>query len=127
MSWRYIMKKNQSSRFSMSKNNKYNILVQQALAEVLAKEKILDNALITISSVVIEDNLKKAIVYISVLPSNLAGTALRAVRKSSKNLAYQASQKIKLRQVPKLNWLFDPREKKASEIEALINTISEEY
>lgn len=121
------MKKNQSSRFSMSKNNKYNILVQQALAEVLAKEKILDNALITISSVVIEDNLKKAIVYISVLPSNLAGTALRAVRKSSKNLAYQASQKIKLRQVPKLNWLFDPREKKASEIEALINTISEEY
>lgn len=110
----------------MSKNNKYNILLQQSLAEVLVKERIIHNALITVSDIVLEDNLKKAIVYVSVLPSNLAGSALKALRKNSKNLAYQASQKIKLRQVPSLIWRFDPREKKASEIEDLISRVSEE-
>ncbi len=109
----------------MSKNNKYNLLLQQALAEVLVKERLINNALITISDIVVEDNLKKAIVYISVLPSNLAGSALRAVRKHSKGLAYQASQQIRLRQVPILIWRFDPREKKASEIEELISQASE--
>jgi ribosome-binding factor A len=106
--------------------NKYNILLQHSLAEVLVKERLINNALITISDIVVEDNLKKAIVYISVLPSNLAGSALRAVRKYSKSLAYQASQKIGLRQVPILNWRFDPRAKKAGEIEDLISQISQD-
>ncbi len=110
----------------MSKNNKYNFLFQQSLAEILVREKIISNALITISEVVVEDNLKKALVYISVLPNSLTGSALRAVRKYSKTLAYLASKKINLRQVPTLNWRFDPREKKASEIEDLLAQINDD-
>lgn len=110
----------------MINKNKYSLLLQQSLAEVLTKEGIISNALITVSDVIIEDNLKKALVYISVLPSNLTGSALRALRKHSKKLSYQASKNMKLRQVPTLVWRFNPQEKKASEIELLINEISKE-
>lgn len=90
------------------------------LAEAANREVGLPNAIITVTYVDCSPDLKQAKVGFSVLPDNLAGTALRALEHASGELVSFLKKRMKLRQVPHLSWEFDATEKEAAKIEKLI-------
>jgi ribosome-binding factor A len=100
----------------MSRLEKINELLRAELAHFITREVEFTNGLITITKVKTSPDLKKSTVIISVLPENLSGTALRQVRKNSKNLALKL-KKLNLKYIPRLNWRIDSQARHAAELD----------
>ncbi len=110
----------------MSKVPRLNEMLREELAAVINREVGLPNALITVTYVECSEDLKQARIGVSVLPDNLAGTALRKLRSESGQIVGLLRQRVKLRRLPKFVWEFDATEREASKIERLIAGIDEE-
>lgn len=110
----------------MSKIPRLNEAIREELAEAVNREVGIPNALITITYVECSSDLKQAKVGFSVLPDNLAGTALRTLSAATGRLIPILRTRLKLRQLPHLIWEFDATEREASKIEKLIKGIDEE-
>lgn len=110
----------------MSKVPRLNEILREELAAAVSREVGLPNALITITYVECSPDLKQAHVGFSVLPDNLAGTALRHLSSATGGLVRVLRSRIKLRQMPHLIWEFDATEREASKIEKLIAEVNEE-
>lgn len=104
----------------MSKLPRINELLHEELALAVNRYVELENALITITYVECSPDLKQAKVGVSVLPDNLAGTALRKLTAATSQLIPVLRQRVKLRKLPHLIWEFDATEKEAGKIEKLI-------
>lgn len=109
----------------MSKVEKLNEMLQHELASAINREVAIPNALITVVYVRTSSDLQFATVGVSVLPDNMAGTALSKLKKSAGLLSSILSKKTRLRQIPRLHFEFDPTEKKAAELENFMNNIDE--
>lgn len=109
----------------MSKVEKLNEMLQHELASAINREVSIPNALITVVYVRASSDLQFATVGVSVLPDNMAGTALSRLKKSAGMLSSILSKKTRLRQIPRLHFEFDPTEKKAAELENFMNNIDE--
>ena len=78
--------------------------------------------LITISKTEPTANLKRANVFVSVLPEKMSGTALSALRKSAGHIQHQLNRKLQMRFVPRIDWVYDETNLKLARIdEALKN------
>lgn len=104
----------------MSKIPRINDLILEELAKAVNQEVGLPNALITITYVECSPDLKQAKVGFSVLPDNLAGTALRKLMSSTSVLIPILRGRTRLRKMPHLIWEFDATEKEAGKIDRLI-------
>lgn len=108
------------------KIERLNEQLKSELANLIIKEINLRNGLITVSFVDCSTDLKRAKVGISVLPEKYGP----AVREKLKSLSGQFSRtlknKLKIRQIPRLNWTLDTTESKAAEIEDVLKKIREE-
>lgn len=100
-----------------------NEILLGELAQAVNKELGLPGALITISFVECDPDLKTARVGVSVLPDNLAGTTLRLLKSSTPHLVSLMKSRVKLRKLPRLIWEFDSTEREAEKIEKLIEGI----
>lgn len=98
-----------------------NELLLEELAQAVNREINLPDAMITISFVECEPDLKTARVGFSVLPDRLAGTAMRLLKSSTPQLVGGVKKRVKLRKLPHLNWEFDATEREAEIIEKLID------
>lgn len=98
-----------------------NELLLTELAQAINREVFLPGALLTVSFVDCDQDLKTARVGISVLPDNLAGTVLRAIKSSTPHIVSLIKPRVKLRKIPRLIWEFDPTEREAEIIEKLIS------
>jgi len=110
----------------MSKIDKINELLLEELAAAVNREVGLNNALITITYVDCDPDLKTAKVGFSVLPDNLAGTALRKLSASTSQLISILRGRVRLRKLPHLIWEFDATEREAGKIERLIAGLDNE-
>lgn len=104
----------------MTKTASLNSLLLHELAAAINREAVLPGAIITITYVDCSPDLKQAKVGFSVLPDNLSGTALQALKKASGRLVELARPRARLRRWPHLIWEFDATEKEALKIEKLI-------
>jgi ribosome-binding factor A len=93
------------------------------LADLVNREGILPDGLITITRVKTSPDLRFAKVSVSVLPDNLAGTALKNLRQRSSLFSGILKKKLKLKFIPKFSWEFDPTEKEAAKIDDLMNSL----
>lgn len=109
----------------MSKPEQINELIKRELADAISKESCLENGLITISFVECSPDFNFAKVGISVLPHNLAGTALRSLRQKTGIFAQALRKNTRLRRIPRFQWEIDDTESRASVIEKLIEQIKE--
>jgi ribosome-binding factor A len=100
--------------------------LRQELANILNKELELKNTLITVSYVNCSDDLNYAQVGVSVLPDKLAGTALRALRAKSGQIAKALQKRTTIRKIPKITWVLDATEREASIVEQVIAADREE-
>lgn len=110
----------------MSKVDQINQLLHHELAEAINREVGVPNVLITVVYVKTSSDLKSATVGISVLPDNMAGTALAALKKYASLLSSILLKKTKLRQIPRFRFEFDPTEKKAAILEEVIGNLDKE-
>lgn len=109
----------------MAKIDRINELIQSELANALAREAVLEDALITITYVECSSDLKQARIGVSVLPDRLAGTALRKLKAKTHTLLAGAKNRMKLRRLPKFTWEFDATEREAEKIEKLIASVKD--
>jgi len=110
----------------MSKIPRLNGILKEELAAAVNREIGLPNVLITITSVECSPDLKRAKVGVSILPDNLAGTALRRLAAATGELVKILKSRVKLRQVPHFIWEFDATEREAGKIEKLIAGINKD-
>ncbi len=109
-----------------SRIDQVNEGLKHELANILNKELELKHALITVSYVYCSNDLNYARVGVSVLPDKLAGTALRALRAKSGQIAKMLRARTTIRKIPKITWSLDTTERDASIIEQAIAAEREE-
>jgi ribosome-binding factor A len=107
----------------MSRIDQINSLLLNELADLVNKEGILPDGLITITRIKTSPDLRYAKVSVSVLPDNQTGTALKNLRQKSSFFSGILKKKLKLKFIPKFSWEFDPTEKEAAKIDELINRL----
>jgi len=109
----------------MSKLEQTNSLLHEELAKAINREVALENGLITVTGLKCSPDFKQAKVFFSVLPDNLAGTALRRLEAATSQLVAILKIRTRLRVIPHLVWEFDATEKEAAKIERLIAGIED--
>ena len=103
-----------------------NEQLKEELANLIVREMPLNNGLVTVCFVDCASDLKHAKIGVSVLPEKFGPSVLRKLNKNSGYFCRVLKNKLKIRQIPKFNWVFDNTESEAAKIEAVIKQIKEE-
>lgn len=106
---------------SGNRMDKVNELIYREISEYLARELELDNYLVTVTHVKVEPDLKKAKVWVSVLPDNRKMQAMRALNKKRRDVQDYLRKYVSMKYIPNISFEFDRTEEEASKVEALIN------
>jgi len=110
----------------MSRIEQINTLLARKLGILISQEIPMDNGMITITYVDCSPDLKNAKIYITILPQNLAGTALKKLKQNNAFFGKEIAKSTRLRKVPKFEWVIDRAKKEAYEIEETLSKIRNE-
>lgn len=110
----------------MSKSQKLDEIIKHYLGEVITSEIDVPNFLITISEVRCSTDLSTAKIFVSILPENFAGTALKRLRSKSGHLANILKKKANLVRVPRIVFLLDASFKVVEKINKTFDEIENE-
>ena len=105
---------------------KINELLRSEIARIISEDVLLENFLITITQVKCSADLHEATVFISVMPVNFSGTALKLLRSHS-SLVGKKLKKLNLKSIPRINWKIDSQERFAADLEKAEEEIEEDY
>lgn len=108
----------------MSRIDKINELLRIELANLINREGLLHEGLITIIYVDTSPDLNRAKIGISVLPDKFAGTALKKLRANTSSFSNSLKKKLKIKTIPKFTWIFDNTEREAEKIEEIFKIIN---
>lgn len=101
-----------------------NELIRQQLSTIIMTEmEFPKGCLVTILRVETSKDLRHARVFISVMPTYYIPKVLERLRKNTGHLEYELHKKLSMKPLPKLNFKIDETERKAGEIEALLDRI----
>lgn len=101
-----------------------NELIRQELGRLLLIEiDFPKNCLATITGVDTSKDLRHAKVYITVIPVSYTKKILDKLTKSSGRLQFLLNKKLTMKPLPRLSFVIDEMEKKATEIESLLDQI----
>ena len=103
-----------------------NEQLRNELANLIVREIPLPNGLITISYVDCSTDLKYAKIGVSIFPETQASKVIERLKSHSRQFCQVLMKKLKIRQIPKFNWLIDSTEEKAARIEKILKQIKEE-
>lgn len=110
----------------MSKVEQLNQIIKHYLAEIIVGEVEAPNFLITISEVKCSQDASFAKVFVSILPNNFSGTALKRLRSKTGHLSKILKIKASLVRVPKIIWAIDDGFKVASKLDDAFSEIEKE-
>jgi ribosome-binding factor A len=107
--------------------DKINELIKERLSEIIRKEiEFPETCLITITHVKTSPDIKYCRVFITVIPDNLRGTALKILRSQAKNLQGFLRQELVTKFTPNLNFVLDEQELYAQKIDKLLDGIKQD-
>lgn len=102
-------------------------LIQREINQLLLREvELPDGTLATVTRVKVDPELKEAKVYISVLPFARRFVVFNRLKKVRRNLQKQINSKLYMYSVPKIEFLMDDTEEKASIIDKLLDSTTPE-
>lgn len=106
-----------------SRARRVSDLVQRELADVITRE-LKDPRLseVTISEVQLSRDLAQAKVYVMLHEKSDIDGTLRVLRNAAGFLRHRLSQRIHLRGVPQLRFVYDANQEKAARLSALIDS-----
>lgn len=99
------------------RTEKVEATIKEELGVVIARSAPLEDALATITKVSCSADLKYACISLSVLPENRSGSALKTLKKHSREYEGALRKRLRLRAIPKLNWVIDGQERYVVELE----------
>src|SRR5690349_18597037 len=97
-------------------------LIQSTLASILQQEaEELNVGMVTITDVEVSHDLSYAKVFVSVLEDEKQKEILTRLNEAAKNFRYTLAQKVKLRIVPEIKFVYDDSLVRGTRISSLIN------
>ena len=104
-----------------------NELIRHELSDLLVKEvELPQNCLATITEVDTSKDLRHAKVWFSVIPVAYTKKVLDKLNSNAGHLQFLLNKKLSLKPLPRIKFFIDETEKKASDIEAVLDRIKEE-
>jgi len=101
-----------------------NELIRQELSTLLLTEiEFPKNCLVTIMRVETSKDLHYAKVWLSVMPTYYTKKVLDNLKANAGHLQFLLNKKLSMKPLPRLNFTIDESEKKAAEIEELLDRI----
>lgn len=102
-----------------------NELIREELNKIILKEiEFPKDCLVTIINVQTTKDLRYAKVWISILPEKYTGKVLEILTRNIGYLQFLLNKKLAFKPLPRLNFAVDETEKKAAEIEQLLNKVT---
>ena len=97
-----------------------NELLKSELAQLINREIELLNGLITVTGVSCSPDLRYAKIFVSVLPENNTGSALKALRKQAGSFSKILKKRLNLKYIPKFNFSLDTGEIEQAKVEKIL-------
>ena len=95
-------------------------LIKEEISKLIVREIEFPESLVTITDVGIDDELNRAVISFSVLPSEKSETALKILGKNRSHLQYLLLRKINIKPMPQIEFKIDYGLEKAAEIEKIL-------
>jgi len=92
-------------------------LIREELGKIIIRELEFTGALFTITDVEVNEDLERAIVNFSVLPSEKSGDVLEILNNHKKDLQFKLNRTLNLRPMPEIVFKIDLGLKNAAAIE----------
>lgn len=106
---------------------KVNHLLQKELGAILLREfEAPENTLVTLTRADASPNLQQARIYISVMPEDKASGVLKALRRQVYDIQQVLNKRLKMRPVPRIEWVLEEKTREAQEIEQILENIKKE-
>ncbi|HLC89550.1 MAG TPA: ribosome-binding factor A [Patescibacteria group bacterium] len=103
-----------------------NELIRQELNSLILTEvEFPKNCLVTITKVETAKDLRYSKVWFSVMPFVYAKKVLTILRNQIGHLQFLLNKKLSMRPLPRLNFAIDDTEKKAADIDALLDRLKD--
>lgn len=108
-----------------SRIDRVNELIKTTLAEIISEEIDFSAGIfVTIMKVDTSADLRYARVFLSVFPENKFGEAFRTLGRRIYFLQGRLNKKLKMRPLPRIEFVADKTEAEADRIEKILKTIS---
>ena len=112
---------------SSQRIQKVNELLKRELGKIILKElEFPRDTLITITNVESSSDLREAKIWISVIPGNQISLALQVLKKNIYDLQKKLDKRLKMRPVPRIEFLKESKSEEAQKIEEILDKIQEE-
>jgi ribosome-binding factor A len=98
------------------RNLKMGSLIEHELSQMILEECEIDNALVTITSVQVSEDLLQAKVMLSIIPYEKELEAYFAIEEKKKQLEHQLLKKMKIRSVPHLKFEIESHKREDGEV-----------
>lgn len=108
----------------MERIQRVNQLIRKEISQIILRE--LDfpkNILVTLTRVDTSRNLIHAKIYISVMPENETQQILEALNQKIYDIQQQLNKRLKMRPIPKINFVVEKETAQAGKIEELLEEI----
>lgn len=106
--------------------DRVNELVRKELSDLLKREvEFEQGTLVTVTRVSASQDLEHAKVWVSVLPVEQAASVLTKLNECIRELQHLLNKKLVMESVPKIRFLLDESEGRASKIEALLDSLGD--
>lgn len=107
-----------------NRTDKLNKLLLEEISEIISSEIEFDfSPLVTVTGIDVAPDLSQAKVGLSVLPFEKTEEVIGKIVTERNKIASELNKKVKLRKIPRLIFIHDDTEEKASEVEKIINEI----
>lgn len=95
-------------------------LISNELSKLIQKEVEFDNALVTVTSVDINDKIDRAKVGVSIIPKDKEAESLEALSRAVSHLQYKLHHHLNIKPMPKLVFEIDSGSEQAARVEKLL-------
>lgn len=104
-----------------------NQLIKKELGQIILKEvDFPENILVTLTRVETAPNLIQAKAYISVMPQEKARDVLEILKKLIYNLQQKLNKRLRMRPIPRIQFIEEKTTREAGRIEELIEKIKKD-
>ena len=127
MNWLCIEKNINRKNCNMFRIEKVNSLIKHELGNIFLKEvDVFPGTLLTITRVECSTSLFQCKVYISVIPEDNFDNVLSLLQRHIYDIQQMLNKKLKMRPVPKIEFLKETKTKEAGRIDELLAKIRKE-
>ncbi|MDO8885447.1 30S ribosome-binding factor RbfA [Candidatus Oleimmundimicrobium sp.] len=108
------------------RSNKVAKAIKEEISEILSKLKDPRIGMITVTGVDVSPDLKRAIIFISILNSSEKKVTLNVLRKAKGHIRTKLGEKLSLKFLPDLEFKWDESMERGARISEIIHRIREE-